>query len=182
MKLLKLLQLLIYTLLLSSTKQLLADQSCLLKVFSQYCLGGDVVELGRRKPGSIHQQREGERFALIYPVGRELDYVMAYQGKIYKVLRKFDPATSGRYREMRNQITEQYGRPREESLFPAGKAGLAAKIGAIERGEGKALLIWESERIPWRVELGWNRELGLYLAYIITPERLHLLGNGVVNE
>lgn len=155
-----------------------ADDACLLKVFNQYCLGGDIKELSRRQPGFIHQQREGERFALIYPSERERDYVMAHHGRIYKVLRKFDPSTSARYRKWRNLVSEHYGRPREQSRFPAHATGLAAKIGAIQRGEGKALLIWYPEGVPWQIELGWTAEMGLYLAYIIPEERLSQPGSG----
>lgn len=153
-----------------------ADGSCLLLVFNQYCLAGDIVELGRRQPDFIHQQREGDRFALIYSASRDLDYVMANRGRIYKVLRKFEPSTSSRYREWRNRLTQLYGMPQEESRFPLQATGLAAKISAIRRGEGRALLRWTPAASPWHVELGWTSEMGLHLAYIVTREQMELNG------
>lgn len=168
--------------LLSISGRALADESCLLLVFKQYCLGGDITELSHQQPGFIHQQREGERFALIYPAGREKDYVMANRGRIYKVLRKFEPSTSGHYREWRNRLTKLYGLPREESRFPLQATGLAAKISAIQRGEGRALLRWTPEASPWHVELGWTREMGLHLAYIVTRESLEVTGSGAANQ
>ena len=155
-----------------------ANEACLLRVFSQYCLGGDIIQLSRHQPSFIHQQREGERFALIYPAGVEKDYVMAYRDRIYKVLRKFDPSTSNRYREWRDLLTMQYGRPIERSWFPAQATGLAAKISAIKRGEGQALLSWYPQTSPWHIELGWTKEMGLYLAYIITQERFQQTASG----
>jgi hypothetical protein len=166
----RLLPLPLFIVLLLITGRAQADNSCLLLVFDQYCLGGDIFELKHGQPNFIHQQREGERFALIYPAGREKDYIMANRGQIYKVLRKFDPSTSIRYREWRNRLTKQYGRPSEQSRFPLNATGLAAKISAIQRGEGRALLIWYPRATPWHVELGWTGEMGLYLAYIINRE------------
>ena len=148
-----------------------AGESCLLLVFNQYCLGGDIMALRTQRPDFIHQQQENERFALIYPAGREKDYVMAYHGRIYKVLRKFEPSTSKRYREWRDRLTSQYGLPREMSRFPLHATGLAAKIGAIQRGEGQALLSWYPQSEPWHIELAWTREMGLHLAYIIAWQR-----------
>jgi len=147
-----------------------ADETCLLRVFNQYCLGGDIMQLSSQRPDFIHQQREDERFALIYRAGRERDYVMAYRGRIYKVLRKFDPSTSARYREWRDLLTQQHGLPREQSRFPLHATGLATKIGAIQRGEGKAQLSWYPQARPWHIELAWTQEMGLHLAYIIPQE------------
>ncbi|MCB1869079.1 MAG: hypothetical protein KDI43_11250 [Gammaproteobacteria bacterium] len=155
-----------------------ADQACQLLVFNQYCLGGDIVQLASQRPEFIHQQREGERFALIYPAGREKDYVMAYRGRIYKVLRKFEPSTSIRYREWRDLLTKRYGLPQEQSRFPAQATGLAAKINAIQRGEGRALLSWNPAASAWHVELGWTGEMGLHLAYILTRQAMEQSGSG----
>jgi len=166
----RLLPLSLSILLLLATGRVQADSSCLLLVFDQYCLGGDIFELRHSQPNFVHQQREGERFALIYPAGREKDYIMANRGQIYKVLRKLEPSTSIRYREWRNLLTKQYGRPSEQSRFPLNATGLAAKISAIQHGEGRALLSWYPQTTPWQVELGWTREMGLYVAYIISRE------------
>jgi hypothetical protein len=146
-------------------------QGCLRQVFSEYCLGGDIRELARQDPGFVHQQREGERFALIYPAGREKDYVMAYRNRIYKVLRKLEPSTNIRYRDLRKLLTGKYGTPVDQSRFPLHAKGLAAKIGAIRRGEGKMLLYWYPADTPWHIELGWSREMGLNLAYLDTEEQ-----------
>jgi len=179
MNIYKLLLVLIILVLPITNDRVYAEEACLLRVFGQYCLGGDIVALSRGQPGFIHQQRKGERFALIYPAGREKDYVMAHRNRIYKVLRKFDPSTSSRYREWRNLLTQQYGRPGEDSRFPLHATGLAAKISAIQRGEGKALLRWHPAATPWHIELGWTQEMGLHLAYIIGQEQL---GEGSANQ
>ncbi|MCB1761282.1 MAG: hypothetical protein KDI68_16040 [Gammaproteobacteria bacterium] len=146
-------------------------EGCLRQVFGGYCLGGDIRELARRNAGFMHQQREGERFALIYPAGRDKDYVMAHRNRIYKVLRKYEPSTNISYRDLRQLLTGKYGEPVDQSRFPLHAKGLAAKIGAIRRGEGKMLLYWYPADMPWHIELGWSREMGLNLAYLDSEEQ-----------
>lgn len=142
-----------------------ADQSCSKRVFNHYCLGWDIKQLQRKRPTYIHQQSDGERFALIYTEGRERIYVMAYQSLIYKVLRQYQPATLLRYEDLRDELEAQHGSAEDLSRFPEHARGLASKIGAIRRGEGKAMLVWRPDE-AWRVELSWTREMGLSLAYI----------------
>jgi hypothetical protein len=144
-----------------------AEEQCLKVVFNQYCLGGDIRQLQRQKPFYIHQQREGERFALVYGEGREKVYVLSYQNRIYKVVRQYQPATRLNYLDLKDLLTSKYGMPKDLSQYPERAKGLAAKIGAIRRGEGRALLTWKPPEQEWYLELGWNREMGLNLAYII---------------
>ncbi len=142
------------------------DQQCLKRVFNHYCLGWDIRQLQRKRPSYDHQQSDGERFALVYTEGREKIYVMAYQGLVYKVLRQYQPATLLRYEDLRDSLDLKYGVPEDLSRFPDHARVLASKIGAIRRGEGKAMLVWQPEGEAWRVELSWTREMGLSLAYI----------------
>ena len=142
-----------------------ADQTCTKRVFNHYCLGWDIRQLQRKRPTYIHEQSDGERFALIYTEGREKIYVMAYQGLIYKVLRQYQPATLLGYEDLRDDLEKRHGSAEDLSRFPEHARGLASKIGAIRRGEGKAMLVWQPDE-AWRVELSWTREMGLSLAYI----------------
>ncbi len=142
----------------------LGSSLCLEKVFGRYCLGGDIVELQRARPEYLHEQREGPRFALVYGNQSEKDYVMAYRGKIYKVVRQYRPPTSAKYRHLRNELRNLYGMPREFSRFPLYARRLSTKIKSIELGEGQALLMWSAD--DWRVELSWTMRMGISLAYI----------------
>lgn len=142
-----------------------SDPQCLKRVFNHYCLGWDIKQLQHKRPSFMHQQSDGERFALIYPEGREKIYVMAYQGLVYKVLRQFQPATLIRLEDLQQELEEKYGEAEDLSRFPDHARVLASKIGSIRRGEGKALMVWRPED-RWRVELTWTREMGLSLSYI----------------
>ena len=154
-------------LLLLPTPGVQAEEQCLKVVFNQYCLGGDIRQLQRQKPQFIHQQREGERFALIYGEGRERIYILSYQNRIYKIVRKYQPATRLNYLDLKELLTSKYGVPDDSSQYPERAKGLASRIGAIRRGEGQALLTWRPPGQEWYLQLGWNREMGLNLAYIV---------------
>lgn len=153
------------SLMLLQTTAVGADATCSKRVFNHFCLGWDIKQLQRKRPTYIHQQSDGERFALIYTEGRERIYVMAYQGLVYKILRQYQPPTLLRYEDLRDEQEMRHGEAEDLSRFPEHARGLASKIGAIRRGEGQAMLVWRPEP-AWRVELSWTREMGLTLAYI----------------
>ena len=138
---------------------------CWKRVFNLYCLGGDIQQLAREQPRFAYQQAQGQHFALIYTEGRDQIYVMAYKGRIYKVLRRHEPATRLRFEELKGLLNDKYGSARDESLYPAYARLPSSRTGAILRGEGKALLVWRPDP-AWRVELSWTREGGLSLAYL----------------
>lgn len=158
---------LLFLLLLLPGPEIQAEEQCLKVVFNQYCLGGDIRLLQRQKPQFIHQQQEGERFALIYGEGRERIYILSFQNRIYKIVRKYQPATRLNYLDLKELLSSKYGIPEDSSQYPEKAKGLASKIGAIRRGEGRALLTWKPPGEEWYLQLGWNREMGLNLAYII---------------
>lgn len=144
----------------------LASPGCVERVFGEYCLGSDILGLRTRHPDYIHWRQEGRRSALVYQNGGEQDYVMAYRGHIYKVLRQYRPATSSSYRRLREELRERFGMPRELSRFPWYARRLSTKITAIKRGEGRALLRWKPASRAYCVELSWTTTMGLSVAYI----------------
>lgn len=129
-----------------------AEEDCLKLVFNRYCLGGDVNQSLRKNPQPLIQQPQGERLALIYPENRERIYVLAFRGRIYKVLRRYRHATQLKYED--------------RSEFPEYARNAASRLGAIRRGEGRATHVWEPQDAAWHIELDWTREMGLTLAYI----------------
>ena len=152
-------------LLLLISLDLQAEEACLKLVFNQYCLGGEITRLQQLNPSFVHQQSEGDRFALIYAEGRERIYVMAYKGRIYKVLRQFKPATRVKFTELKKLLSGKYGLAEQFSQFPDYAKGLASQIGSIRRGEGKAELHWLPKQQAWGVTLSWTREMGLTMFY-----------------
>jgi hypothetical protein len=140
-----------------------AEQSCLKLVFNRYCLGGDLNRLAQQMPGARHD--EGERSALIYYDGGEQDYVLAWRGRIYKVLRQYRIASQLRYEELYALLREKYGSGEDQSRFPAYAKTPTRRQIAIRRGEGRAAHGWPTDG-GWHIELSWSRELGLSLAYI----------------
>lgn len=137
---------------------------CLKQVFGLYCLGGDVNALSRQRPPA-GQERDGERLALIYDQGPEQDYVLAFRGVIYKVVRQFRIETQLKFQDIYNQLREKYGTGEDRSLFPGYADTPASRQGSIRRGDGKAIYVWAPAE-TWRIELTWNREFGLSLAYV----------------
>lgn len=145
---------------------LAAEETCMKRVFNEYCLGGDMDAQVRKPQPVLHQQREGERFAVIYPDGDGSVYVMAFRGRIYKVLRRYDPSTILRFNDLETILTAKYGPPADQSRYPPYARNRASRVGAIRRGEGRAELVWEPPGEEWSVTLAWNRELGLNLFYL----------------
>ena len=159
----------LFTLLLSFQTAVFAansSEACLKKVFGEYCLGGSMQQLLRQRPHGMRSQENGERSAVVYPEGRERTYVMAYKGSIYKVLHTFDPANQVKLKDLRERLEAKYGAYRNLSQYPGYARTLAAKIGAIRRGEGELSYIWQSQDDNWSIELTWTRELGIALAYL----------------
>jgi hypothetical protein len=141
-----------------------APDACVKQVFGLYCLGGDVNALARQRTASS-QERDGERLALIYDQGAEQDYVLAFRGTIYKVVRQFRAETQLKFQDIHNQLREKYGAGQDRSLFPGYADTPASRQGSIRRGDGKAIYVWTPAE-TWRIELTWTREFGLSLAYV----------------
>jgi hypothetical protein len=141
-----------------------AAEPCMKRVFNRFCLGGDVNEVLNSVSSSVARRREGDRLGLVFYEGQDKLYVLAFQGRIYRVLKLYEPATLLRYRDLRELLTRTYGAPVDESRYPAYARGPASQTGAIRRGEGQARLVWQPKP-DWSVVLQWNRENGLSLAY-----------------
>jgi hypothetical protein len=141
-----------------------APQGCLKLVFNRYCLGGDVSALAQQLPPALRQD-QGERVALIYYEGRDRDYVLAWRGVIYKVLRDHRVASRLHYEDLYQILRRKYGEGEDRSSFPEDARTPGRKQIAIRRGEGRAVHVWQTDA-GWHVELSWTRETGLALAYI----------------
>ena len=141
-----------------------AQDACVKQVFGLYCLGADVNGMLRQRPPTS-QERDGERLALIYDQGQEQDYVLAFRGTVYKVVRQFRVETELKFQDIYNQLREKYGPGEDRSLFPGYADTPASRQGSIRRGDGKAIHVWAPAE-TWRIELTWTREFGLSLAYV----------------
>jgi hypothetical protein len=142
----------------------MAQQPCLKLVFNRYCLGGDVNVMAQQLPPALRQD-QGDRVALIYYEGRERIYVLAWRGRIYKVLRAYRIASQLHYEELYQLLREKYGDGEDRSSFPSSARTPGRKQIAIRRGEGEAAHVWQTAE-GWHMELSWTREIGLALAYI----------------
>jgi hypothetical protein len=140
------------------------EATCVKRVLGLYCLGSDINLLRHQRP-PISQERDGDHLALIYDQGSEQDYVLAYQGTVYKVVRQFRIETQLKFQEIYSQLREKYGPGEDRSLFPAYADNPARRQGSIRRGDGKAIHTWAPDE-TWRIELTWTREFGLALAYV----------------
>lgn len=141
----------------------MAQDACLKQVFNRYCLGGDVAPLLQQQPAVT--QQDGERLALIFYQGPDRVYVLAFRGRIYKVLRQYRTTTQLRFDELYGLLREKYGLGEDNSRFPGYATTPGRKQSAIRRGEGLAKHRWEPSP-DWLIELSWTRELGLALAYV----------------
>jgi len=144
-----------------------AQDSCLKRAFGRYCLGGDVNQLLRQTPPPMAHQADGERRALIYPQGGDDLYVLAFRGRIYKVVMRYGTATQLRYDDLYRLLRKKYGPGRDESHFPQDADTTSRRLIAIRRGEGRAIHIWRPSD-TWHIELSWTREMDLALAYVGT--------------
>jgi hypothetical protein len=140
------------------------ETACVKQVLGLYCLGSDINLVLRQRPPTS-QERNGDHLALIYDQGSEQDYVLAYQGTVYKVVRQFRVETQLKFQEIYSQLREKYGPGEDRSLFPAYADNPARRQGSIRRGDGKAMHTWTPDE-TWRIELTWTREFGLALAYV----------------
>ena len=121
----------------------------------------------KHRHGCINNvHREKHRTAVIYSEGRQRYYAMSFDGRIYKILRTFDPATQLRFNDLQALLKRKYGNPDDHSHYPDYARSPALKLGAIRRGEGRARLTWSPSGQGWDVVLSWTREMGLTLAYV----------------
>ncbi len=141
-----------------------ARTPCLKLVFNRYCLGGDVDVLAQQVPPDLRHDQV-DRVALIYYEGRERDYVLAWRGLVYKVLRDHRIASQLHYEDLYRLLRDKYGDGEDRSSFPAYAHTPGRKQISIRRGEGRAVHLWRTDA-GWHIELSWTRETGLALAYI----------------
>lgn len=142
-----------------------AQESCHKQVFERYCLGGDVNLLLRQGPKPQYKRAEGERLAYIFNEGPERIYVLAFRGRIYKILRRYRGATQLRYEDLYASLRGKYGPGEDRSSFPSYATTASRKLGSIRRGDGRAVHYWKAAE-GWFIELSWTREMGLSLAYV----------------
>ncbi|MCG7877137.1 MAG: hypothetical protein AB2669_03115 [Candidatus Thiodiazotropha endolucinida] len=140
---------------------------CLKRVFMHYCLGGSLDRLLQRRPVDMDPIVNGDRAGIIYTKGRERIYVMAFQGRIYKVLKTYEPSNQVTLQRLQRTLSEKYGKHRDISHLPKYARNMAGKIGAVRRGEGELRYHWQLPASPWHVELTWTRKLGISLAYLV---------------
>jgi hypothetical protein len=161
--------------------QVSAEDPCLKQVFGRYCLGGDVTPLTQTTPAPLARQTEGKSLALVFPEDVDQLYVMAFDGRIYKVVRSYRVETQLRFDEIYNLLRQKYGPGEDRSRFPEQATTSGRRLASIRRGEGRALHVWHPAD-TWHIELGWTRELGLSLTYIadaIEAERQAQMARGL---
>ena len=144
---------------------LAAGDPCLKLVFGRYCLGGDVNPLLQTSPAPLARQTEGKSLALIFPDDADQVYVLAFGGRIYKVVRSYRVETQLRFDDIYNLLREMYGPGEDKSSFPELATTPGRRLASIRRGEGRAVHVWHPAD-TWHIELSWTREFGLSLAYI----------------
>jgi hypothetical protein len=157
-----------------------AEENCLKRVFDRFCLGGDFEALPREGPAPLVQEREGQRQAAVFLDGLERLYVLAFKGRIYKVVRQIRPSTQLRFEDLNTLLAEKYGRPEDRSEFPPYAESRGRQVAAIRRGEGRAVKVWRSGK-GWLVELSWTREMGVALSYVaeaLDAERARAMAGG----
>jgi hypothetical protein len=142
------------------------EEGCLKMVFGDYCLGGAMQQQLQRHPKGIPAPESGARSAVVYPKGREHTYVMAYQGRIYKVLHTYEPVNQVTFKDLRKRLESKYGAYLDHSHYPAYARTKASRISSIRRGEGALKFIWSNTERPWRIELEWTRKLGISISYL----------------
>lgn len=158
-----------------------AEDPCLKLVFGRYCLGGDVNPLLQSTPPPLARETDGNSLALVFPEDVDQIYVLAFGGRIYKVVRSYRVATQLRFDEVYALLREKYGPGEDKSRFPEQATTSGRRLASIRRGEGRALHVWRPAD-TWHIELGWTRELGLSLAYIadaIEAERQAQMSRGL---
>lgn len=142
-----------------------ADAPCLKEVFGRYCLGGDINEAARSMPTPLARQAKGDSLALVFSDGADRLYLMAYESRIYKVVRAYADSTQLRFDDIYNELRKIYGDGEDQSRFPSYASSPVARLASIRRGEGRALHRWDPAS-DWHIELSWTRELGVALTYI----------------
>ncbi len=157
------------------------EDPCLKLVFGRYCLGGDVNPLLQSTPQPLARETEGNSLALVFPEAPDQIYVLAFGGRIYKVVRSYRVATQLRFDEIYALLREKYGAGEDQSRFPEQATTPGRRLASIRRGEGRALHVWHPAD-TWHIELSWTREFGLSLAYIadaIEAERQAQMARGL---
>ena len=142
-------------------------QVCVKQVFNNYCLGGTLSDQLKQTPVDMQPMTKGERSGVIFEKEREKIYVMAYRGVIYKILHTYEPDTWLTLKDLSKDLERKYGKYRDDSEYPEATDNLSKQMSYIRRGEGELRYIWQVSGEPWRVELGWDRKLGITVAYFV---------------
>jgi hypothetical protein len=142
-----------------------AADSCLKQVFDKYCLGGSLRMLLSQEKSGAKPQVKGERAGVVYQEANEKVYVMAYKDVIYKVVHTYEPETQATLKDLRRRLQRNYGTYQDQSHYPDNTRNRARQVSSIRRGEGEEKNVWQPSNQPWRVELGWTRQLGVYVAF-----------------
>lgn len=144
-----------------------AADECVKEVFKDYCLGGSMSRQLEKTPSMKRPQVNGEREGVIYEKDSEKIYVMAYKGIIYKVLHTYEPETPATMKDLRRRLQRKYGNYQDLSEYPDDTKNTARQFSHIHRGEGELKNVWQLPGQHWRIELGWNRKLGITVAYCL---------------
>ena len=136
----------------------LAQETCLKRVFDRYCLGGDVNQLLRQGAQPELKHAEGEHLAYIFREGPERIYVLSFRSRIYKVLRRYRSATQLKYDDLYALLRAKYGPGEDRSRFPPYATTASRKLGSIPRGDGQAVHHWKPAE-EWYVDLTGTREM-----------------------
>lgn len=140
---------------------------CVKRVFGGFCLGGTLSQQLVQKPVAMQPRTKGERSGVIYDRDNEKIYVMAYKGVIYKILHTYEPRTLVTLKDLRSRLQDKYGVYQEHSRYPDNTPSRSRQIRAVRRGEGEIRNIWQLPEEPWRVELTWDRKLGISVVYFL---------------
>jgi hypothetical protein len=103
----------------------------------------------------------------VFQDGPEQVYVLAFRGRIYKVVRRYRAATQLRYDDIYSALRQKYGEGEDRSRFPPYATTPARRLGSIRRGDGRAVYSWQPAA-GWSIELSWTREMDIALAYVAT--------------
>ena len=142
-----------------------ATEGCMKQVFGDYCLGGSLRSLMQQNKATAAPQVKGERAGVIYREDNEKIYVMAYKDVIYKVVHTYEPETQATLKDLRRRLQRNYGAYSDESRYPDNTRNRSRQVSSIRRGDGEERNVWQPPNQPWRVELGWTRQLGVYVAF-----------------
>jgi hypothetical protein len=139
-------------------------ETCVKRVFNQFCLGGAANTLMSAEPTTTKQEDDGTTLYEFSVSGKHVN-VLAKDDTIIAVERYEPPGNWLNFTDWKVKLVRLYGRATDQSTFPAYATSRSSRLNALKAGKGVAKASWSEP--GWSVTLVWKEPEFIRLKYTL---------------